>query len=327
MSNNSRACRLIQASNLAYSMSEDGTQFDPSPAVSKAIDAIGYIPSTLKFYQSPLEDGINACYYGETPTEAILTFRGTLPPTFESIEDFFKSLTDWINDAEIKLVKGTNLAGLVHKGFLESLDALWDWIVELKLEDAVARGKSLLVTGHSKGGALVYLAAYRLTQMRIPVQATYSYAAARAGDRAFADAFDRMVKTGAIKEAYRFEYQDDLVPHLPPETGAWRGVQKGLTSVQSKFPTEAPHMTCDPEIAQDVDRFLEQLDNTLDQPSYASAGELQFIDWNNNVVGDSFALSIERTLSLAKLMAEFEFERIIEDHSSDGGYMQVPCKP
>ncbi len=327
MCSKSLACRLIKASNLAYSISEDGTRFEDTAQANDDINAVGFIKDSLKIYQAPREDKINACYYGETASEAILAFRGTLPPTLESPEDFFKSLVDWINDAEIKLVKGANLAGLVHKGFLESLDALWDWISQLKLEDVAKNKKSLLITGHSKGGALVYLAAYRLARLGIPVTAAYSYAAPRPGDQAFADAFEQFVQAGntGIQEACRFEFRDDLVPHLPPATGSWRSIQNGLTSIHKQFPFEAPHLSASPRVAQDAEKFLAQLDAVSNLPPYASVGELQFIDWDNAIVGDSLWLTTKRNLHLAEVMAELKFVEIAQDHASDGGYMQIPC--
>lgn len=328
MCNTSLACRLIKASHLAYSISDDGKKFDKTGSYETEIKEIGFIEDSFTIYQAPTEDKINAFYYGETTqNEAILTFRGTLPPTVASFEEFFKSLFDWINDAEVKLVKGANLAGLVHKGFLESLDALWAQIVNLDLTKVTESGKSLLITGHSKGGALVYLAAYRLAKMGIPVTAAYSFAAARPGNKAFADAFAQYMQGDApgIKEALRFEYQDDIVPHLPPATGSWRTIQKGLTSIHDHFPFEAPHITASAKVAQDANRFLARLDSIPSLPPYASAGVLRFIDWSNDIVPDSFALATERNLKLAEMMASLKFADIAKDHDSNGGYMQIPC--
>ena len=319
------ACRLIHASNLAYSIPQTGASFDAA-TITAAVANVGFLPATLQFFRAPGQNQINACYYGETATEAILSFRGTLPPTNASLDGFFRSLLDWINDGDIKLVKGSNLAGMVHSGFLKSLDELWGWIDGLQLKKVVDGGKALRITGHSKGGALVYLAAYRLAQLGVKVASAYSYAGARAGDDAFAKAYDQMVKNGNIQEALRFEYQNDLVPHLPPSTSSWRVIQQGLTLIHNKFPLAAPHATANPAMVRDVDNFLTQFDHISNWPSYVSAGKLQFIDWDNNIVGDSFSLSTDRNLRLATKMAEFKFEEIAADHSSTGGYMQIPCK-
>src|SRR5262249_493094 len=148
----------------------------------------------------------------------------------------FRIVLDWLNDGNIALVKGQDLAGRVHKGFLAALDTLWPRIEQLNLGAVVRSGKALLLTGHSKGRALVYLAAYRLAQQGIPVTAAYSFAAPRTGDTAFARAFDQRVP-----RVWRFEYQDDLVPHVPPATGAWLHMLTGMRLMHEAFPAEAPH--------------------------------------------------------------------------------------
>jgi hypothetical protein len=315
------ACRLIEASNLAYAISRDGTRFDPSPEVQSAIAAVGFDEQSLRFFQPESEGGINALYYGETAhDEAIVAFRGTLPPSPNPGSDFFRILADWLNDGEVDLVKGEDLPGRVHKGFLESLDALWPGIDQLELADAARAGKSVLVTGHSKGGALVYLAAYRLARLGIPV-AAYTFAAPRTGDQAFATAFDQV-----LPGTLRFEYQDDIVPHVPPATGAWLSSLEGMQRLQHAFPSEAPHLAVGADIAAAGERFasrMAELANT--RLAFASAGRLQFIDWDDHIVGDSLSLSLKRNLHLAEMVAELRFIEVAKDHSSAGGYMSVPC--
>jgi len=319
MSDLALACRLITASQLAYAIPPAGTAFPPSPAVQAAIATVGFDPATVQIHQSLLDDGLNAFYYGETTQqEAIVTFRGTLPPVLAPGSDVVRIMRDWLNDGKVDLVKGPDLAGRVHQGFLAALDALWPSMEQLNLQAVVQRGKTLLLTGHSKGGALVYLAAYRLAQQGIPVTAAYSFAAPRAGDSAFASAFDQRVP-----HVWRFEYQDDLVPHVPPATGAWLHMLKGMQVLHEVFPAEAPHLSTSATMAQEVDRLIAQL-ATLPLV-YASAGTLQFIDWDHAIVGDALGLALRRNLHLAEQMAELHFREIVQDHFSDGGYLRVPC--
>jgi triacylglycerol lipase len=315
------ACRLIKASNLAYAISRDGTRFDPSPEVQNAIAAVGLDEPSLRFFQPASDGGINAFYYGETVhNEAIVAFRGTLPPSVNPGSDFFRILSDWLNDGEVDLVKGQDLPGRVHKGFLESLDALWPGIEQLKLGEVAGTGRSVLVTGHSKGGALVYLAAYRLARLGIPV-AAYTFAAPRTGDQAFATAFDHL-----LPGVLRFEYQDDMVPHVPPATGAWLSSLKGRQLVQHAFPSEAPRLRVGADIAGAAERFTSRMTELAETSlSFASAGRLQFMDWDDHIVGDSLSVSLKRNLHLAEMLAEFKFVDIAKDHSSAGGYMSVPC--
>jgi hypothetical protein len=148
--------------------------------------------------------------------------------------------------------------------------------------------------------------------------AVHTFAGPRPGDAAFAAAFD-----ATFPGALRFEYRDDLVPHVPPATGSWLSVLEGLRAVNLKFPLETPHLTADSGLSQALDDLLARLKSGL--PVYASCGQLQFIDWQDKVQPDSRALTITRTWNLARAVAEFELAEIIADHSSAGGYCRVPC--
>ena len=234
----SLACRLIRASVLAYGINEAGNGFEPGEPYATLLREIGFQTSTLHF---DCPNPIDACYWGETTDGAIiLAFRGTLPPGLaaENLAEFFAVLLDWLNDADIQQVKGQNLAGRVHAGFLRSLDALWPQLDVEALRAAIAAGKKLYVTGHSKGASMAFLAAYRLTYLGIKPAAIYTFAAARPGDRAFATAYNEI-----CPPTWRFEYRDDLVPHLPPQTGGWLDALQVHRAAATKFPAQAPHAT------------------------------------------------------------------------------------
>src|SRR5262249_52990758 len=102
-------------------------------------------------------------------------------------------------------------------GFLRSLESLgtigaFDE-VNRQLQ-AAGPGARLLITGHSKGGALAPLAALRLWAMNQTPSRVITFAGPRVGDRAFADIYNnaQIVHT-------RYEFQDDIVPHVPPRIG------------------------------------------------------------------------------------------------------------
>ena len=314
------ACRLIGASNLAYAINAAGNGFVEGAATVALIQSIGFASGSFRFV---VPDGYNACYWGETTDGAvILSFRGTLPPSDaeESPAEFFDVLLDWLNDAHVMPVKGQDLAGLVHAGFLMSLDAIWK-LLDLADLRAAASGKPLYVTGHSKGGSLACLAAYRLTRAAISPAAVYTFAAARPGDRDFATAFDQVCPS-----AWRFEYRDDIVPHLPPHTGSWLGALQVHQATATKFPAEAPHSANDPDVMARAEMLIARLQvPTL--PEYASAGTLEFIDWNTPpaLLTDSFALTLRREFSLAEKLGELKLGEIVADHSSAGGYTTGAC--
>jgi len=315
------ACRLIGASDLAYGINAAGNGFQDTLSNAALLKSIGFLPASLRVSQPDPE---NACYWGETADGAvILAFRGTLSPALasQSPQAFFNVLLDWLNDGNIKQVKGQDLAGLVHAGFLASLDALWKVLDLAALAAAVAAGKPLYVTGHSKGASLAYLAAYRLFRTGIKPAAVYSFAAARAGNQDFATAYDLVCPA-----TWRFEYRDDVVPHVPPQTGGWLGALLAHAAAATKFPAEAPHSTNDPDVMARAEALVARL-RTPGLPQYVSAGTLEFIDWDvpPALETDSYALSLKRELSLAEKFAELKLTEIVEDHSSSGGYTAGAC--
>jgi hypothetical protein len=313
MTENELSCRLIQASNLAYAIDYGLPPTQQPVDATKLIKQIGLEPSTLKFKQVDW----HACFYGETDNDAILAFRGTLPPSVvaEDPDEFISVVSDWLGDAKIRLVQGENLPGRVHKGFLESLDALWP---DVQVFTADAR-KPLCVTGHSKGGALVFLASCRLSITGTKPLTVQTFASPRVGDADFATAFN-----AEFPHACRVEYRDDLVPHLPASTGAWLKILEGHKAVDAKFPLEAPHIH--PELAKRFEDLIAKI-RAHAHLNYTSAGTLRFFDWHNppKPRPESRLLNLQRAFSLAEKIAERKFEEVIEDHFSNGGYLTSSC--
>ena len=316
------ACRLIRASHLTYAISADGTHLVDSPETQTDLDATAYVKDQLTISQPAGRDGVDAFLFGRTTqNEYLLAFRGTLAPSLSSDQEFFRVLQDWLADGKIGLCTGSELAGKVHQGFLEALDHLWpdlDQLLTPEVQADLRSGTPLYVTGHSKGAAVAQLAAYRLARKGMSSAAVHTFAGPRPGDAAFAAAFD-----ATFPNALRFEYRDDLVPHVPPATGAWVSVLEGLRAINLKFPLETPHLTADSGLSQALDDLVTRLESGL--PAYASCGQLQFIDWVDTIQPTSRDLMITRNVHLAKMVAEFKLPEIIGDHSSDGGYCRVPC--
>jgi len=316
------ACRLSHASNLAYAIPTTGDRFASSPEVDNDIQTIGFDANGFKFFRPTAKGNINACYYGITTTnEAIIAFRGTQPPTliFQDPEKFFQVVVDdWLNDANAALVSGADLPGKVHRGFLASLDTLWPDLIKF-LRTSHDKTKSLYITGHSKGGALAFLAAYRLFASGFSSAATYTFAAPRAGDAGFAALFDVNLKP----KTWRIEYRDDIVPHLPPHTGAWTVFLKGFKLVSLKGPFEIPQF--DPRF----NRLVERIEKLKEQgfANYTSAGTLVFINWDDPPKGESDSpdLTTGREIHLAEKIFTGQAIEIITDHFLDRGYIPFAC--
>ena len=233
-------------------------------------------------------DEINAVMVGETASEVIVAYRGTLP--FDS-PDKVQMILDWIDDIMDQQVAAPPLPGLVHNGFLSAVNELWDWtLAQVK---AKPQNKPLYVTGHSKGGAMANIAAAKFALAGLkPYVCTFE--AARCGDPSFADGYAKLVTN-----ATRFEFQDDIVPFLPP-SDTFISMFKSL-----------------PEFAAEFGKLQAQVAG--DFPNYVPVGDLHFINWQNQIVPDSLILDIQRLASILTLIVELKASQIINDHSIGPG--------
>jgi hypothetical protein len=152
----------------------------------------------------------------------------------------------------------------------------------------------LWITGHSKGGAIAALAAVRLQAEGVTPRIV-TFGAPKVGDEDFAAAYDaRFTHT-------RYEYADDIVPHLPPSAD--------FLDLLSKLPLLGHRFA-------DLQRY-----------NYRAVRRLEFIDGSGHFLDDSPTLPTVRFLSLARLMVTGQFRRIGLDHSINcgAGYMTALC--
>jgi|GEM_PF-4474435 len=124
----------------------------------------------------------------------ICFFRGTQP---DQIGDIVTDLRFFKEQSRTH--------GLVHGGFKDSLDEVWnDMEILLNIIDNGKR--KFLFTGHSLGAALATLAASRWLKETI----VYTFGSPRCGNKQFATGFD------AENVHHRFTNDNDIVPHIPP---------------------------------------------------------------------------------------------------------------
>jgi hypothetical protein len=288
--------RLICASNCAYQIDVTGTL--PTDPGDTYYCGAGFIEPPKTF----VADVINACLVGSNPDGVVLAFRGTLSFDFHDHD----SLRDWLSNLTADLVRPDWLPAdspaRVHQGFLTSLEKLRT----LGAFDEVNRqlqltgpGAQLLITGHSKGGALASLAALRFSANNQLPSRVISFAAPRVGDRAFADVYNnaRIVHT-------RYEFQDDLVPHVPPRLGGLVDQLQSIPWIGSKFAN-------------------------IRLADYESVGELRFINWSNEIEPDSTQLEHQRDWKLAWIIWRQQFDVFQQDHDircrAEPGYMGSVC--
>lgn len=231
------ATRMINASICAYNIFEDGAIPPPGPAASRRVssaaagsfyqvvptyqDAVGFAQPSSDYapaFFASGKDDIDAALIGSTNDDnVVVAIRGTIPPSFKD-NDLMAWVTDWINDAKIVPHSwdpaGTHY-GHVEHGFGDATQALWPWIHET-LEPLLSdMSGTVLVTGHSKGGAMTYLVASLIRETwpelegRIEVHA---FAPAVAIDRGFVKVY---AAKGLADRTTRYQVQNDIVPFLP----------------------------------------------------------------------------------------------------------------
>ncbi|MET9295823.1 hypothetical protein [Streptomyces sp. NPDC003077] len=196
----------------------------PDPAVRKALQWLG---ERLEFTR-----GCVVRAHGRS----VIAFQGTAPigdafsrRPVKSVEEFVRQVeafSGWSHNylyayrpdiLEALAEYGFAFPGLVHPGITAILVRHeWGQIEGAAL--AAEHDGGLILTGHSQGGVLATLSAYRLAQRGIPVRAVYTFGSPRPGDDTFRDRYDQEV------EHYRFESVADIVPLLLPPPFALRDI-------------------------------------------------------------------------------------------------------
>jgi hypothetical protein len=280
--------RLLCAAGAAYAITADEPTVAPDPE-NVYLAGAGFVRPPSALVGGPRE--IDACLVGEIADGVVVAFRGTLPLDIHRAPTLF----DWLNDFNADPVKADGFPGHVHSGFLLALIAL---APRLTVELARQRvgplaAKPLLVTGHSKGGAVAALAAWQLQAGGIPVKVV-TFAGAKAGDADFRTAYDAKV------DHTRYEYNNDIVPHLPPSQDGFLRVLTSLPVVGARF--------------QGLKRF-----------DYEPVGVLRYIDQSGRLHDDEPMLRVERDLTLAREIVRLRLLQIAMDHAigCGSGYMSA----
>jgi len=209
-------CRLLCADICTYSIGLNGV-FDESTC-QQYYNAAGFSAPPVPFVAGSDGININACLVGtiqEAPgaggPAVVLAFRGTLAPTDPPT---IPELLDWFNDFNAAPIAVSGITGMVHSGFWNSLMSLWPAaLAEIKTQISAGGGHlPLYITGHSKGGALASLAAAQCAAVDgITPAGVYTFASPMTGDSAFVGWYNALGFPDI-----RYEYTDDIVPHLPP---------------------------------------------------------------------------------------------------------------
>jgi Lipase (class 3) len=288
--------RLLCASGAAYAITGDMKTLAHDPK-DVYITGAGFVQPPAVFTAGT--DAIDGCLVGQIQDGLILAFRGTMPFDLNSPP----SVRDWVSDFHAEPITVAGFPGAVHAGFSGALTALWPHITaELQRQSAAAPpDRPLLITGHSKGGAMAALAAWALKAIAgTPPLKVVTFAAAKPGDADFRAAYQ-----AAGIDHTRYEYNIDIVPHLPLSDG-------GFMDVLAKFPLA------------DLPWFHDLFTN-LDRFDYQPVGTLRYIESDGQIVGDSVQLRAERDQALAVEIIRFQFAQIAMNHAigCGSGYMST----
>jgi len=125
--------------------------------------------------------------------ELIICFRGTEP---DKITDILADVKIWRKPAREK--------GLVHFGFAQALDKVYDKIVD-QINRLDTTGLKIICTGHSLGAALATICASRLDTKYL-----YTFGSPRVGNKDFV----KEMNNDKIKH-FRFVNNNDIVTSIP----------------------------------------------------------------------------------------------------------------
>ena len=123
-----------------------------------------------------------------------IVFRGTEP---NQMKDILADVKAWRKPAREK--------GLIHFGFAQALDKVYDNIVQWLSEQKLDGERNITCTGHSLGAALATIMASRLDANEL-----YTFGSPRIGNRAFV----KEMNNDGIKH-YRFVNNNDIVTKVP----------------------------------------------------------------------------------------------------------------
>ncbi|MFV0442256.1 MAG: lipase family protein [Planctomycetaceae bacterium] len=98
-----------------------------------------------------------------------------------------------------------------HRGFMAALDEIWEPLFKTVDSALLELERPLWVTGHSLGGAIALLAAWRFERQFLKVHQVYTFGAPMIGNPAAAEAFQKQFP-GRI---FRYVDTRDPVPKLP----------------------------------------------------------------------------------------------------------------
>lgn len=247
---------------------------------------VDWLDEPTPFVAGPF--GIDACYVGESHDTLLIAFRPTeSPPQLD-----LPAVLDWLNDFHARTISAPHMPGKVHAGFWESTNRLMPGVLQEIRRRQALRPQPITIVGYSKGGGMAPLAALWLANQGITCAKVRLFESPRCGDANFAKGYQRK-----FPQTLRYEFQDDLIVHLPPT--------RATLNIVAQIPVLGP--------------FLAKVYGPYTQWNYQPVGRLQFMDWDFNIREASPELSYQRKLHLLEVVLGPHYNDAFRDHH--------PCGP
>ena len=153
-SNRVKGLRLARFANIAYQAAS--AEYD-----DVAFEDLEIAQQTIKRFQPFREDLVEGVLCSDEKS-AVVAFAGT------------STTEQWVNS--LAYGQTTGYGGRVHKGFAKSLDSIWDLFLA-SVFDMNCGQQPIWFTGHSLGGALATLAAWRAYEEGLSVAGAVTFGA------------------------------------------------------------------------------------------------------------------------------------------------------
>jgi hypothetical protein len=289
---------------------DDGSFYDIMPAYQDQVSFADLTDGAPPFTTTG-EDQIDAALVAPTTDGyLVVSLRGTIPPSLTQ-NDLREWILDWVQDGDVPPLPWEPSQqdwGQVETGFATAMTELWPFIrrqIDANLDKAT---NGILVTGHSKGGALTFLAGSLIVahfpQFRGRTQ-VFAFAAPVAGDAQFVSSYDAV---GLGAATTRFQVEHDIVPFLP----LWAGEDVWT------------QITFDNWIDEDLWKALVDRLRHDSGGGYLAPGAFVYFDCTHQRVAGA-EVGTSALPAVAKALQAMEFGTIADAHSAAHSYL--PCFP
>ena len=131
--------------------------------------------------------GNTQVYVAQNDKAIVVAFRGSQAPTsLDGLKDWLlTNANNYLIIPEGRIGTDFAAAGVgarFHRGFMEALAEIWDPLLKAVTEATASSERPIWVTGHSLGGALALMAAWRLQRNFIAVHEIVTFGAPMVGN-------------------------------------------------------------------------------------------------------------------------------------------------